>query len=283
VLIVNGYAHAVPGREGSNYRQNPRLRLTDHRDWRERRKDEVVLSIVLHTRLGKQVILKEGAGPNRGWDRDYAARQSGDDRAASAHVAIDADGSYGCYADLAKIATYHASHMNGVSIGIECYQEPDGTVYAETLKGCADVVDVITRVFGIQRQFPYEREICRRFADIVPGNKYTFIAGANRGRDFSGLCGHRNITRNRGVGDPGDPIFGVLKERGYEGYWVDRGEDIAAWAQRQRELGMPEHEIDGVPEQLTRSKIMMARRGGAGLWVERPGDEEHEPDRPAGV
>lgn len=240
------------------------------------------MSIVLHTRLGKQVILKEGAGPNRGWDRDYAARQSGDDRAASAHIAIDADGSYGCYADLARVATYHASHMNGISIGIECYQEPDGTVYAATLEGCADVVDVLTRIFGIQRQFPLERAICKRFADIVPSNKYTYIPHGNRGRDFSGVLGHRNLTRNRGIGDPGDPIFGVLKVRGYEAYSVDDGEDISAWVTRQRELGMSDHDVDGVPEQLTRRKLMMQRHGGPGLWVIRPGDEDFEHEFSAG-
>lgn len=279
MLIVRGFAHPVPGRAGTNFYASPKLRLTSATDWRHRRKDETVVGIVLHTRLGLPVKLKTGAGPNRGWDVDLAARFSKDPRAASAHVGIDADGSYGCFADLDKVATYHAGHVNGISVGIECYQEPDGTVYETTVQACADIIDVLTRVFGIQRQYPVERAICRRFANILPGDPHTYMPGGARGRDWCGVYGHRNVTRNRGAGDPGDEVFAELKQRGYEGFSVDEGEDITAWAKRQRELGIDERDVDGVPDLITRRYIALKRRGGPGLWVERPGDEDVDSDR----
>lgn len=275
MLVSSGFAFDVPGRIGDNFRHNPRLALSPD-DWRPRRTGEVVLGIVLHTRLGLPVIVKPGAGPNRGWDLDLPARFAKDERKASCHVGIDADGSFGCFADLAKVATYHAEHVNGTTVGIEMYQEPDGTVYESTLEACADVVDVVTRIFGVQRQFPAERAISKRFANILPGNAYTYIAGANRGRDFSGVYGHRNVTRNRGPGDPGDDIWGVLAARGYERFHVDEGHDIEVWEQRQRDLGLDVREVDGVPGAMTRRLIAMRRHGGPGIWVERPGDE-HDP------
>jgi hypothetical protein len=273
MLVVNGFGWEVPGRTGDNFRQNPKLSLTQRGDFRPRRPDEVVLGVVFHTRLGLRGEVRPGRGPNRGWDLDLAARFSKDDRAASCHVAVDADGSYACFADLARVATYHAGHVNGITVGIELYQEADGAVYEETLESGADICDVVTRVFGVQRQVPVERAICRRFANILPTDAKTYIAGGNRGRDFSGVYGHRNITRNRGEGDPGDRIFELLVERGYERYAVDAGEDIAVWEQRQRELNMDPREVDGVPGQVTRSMIAMHRKGGPGIWVEREGDE----------
>lgn len=280
-LISKGFAHAVPGRVGTNFRDNPRLKLTARNDWRYRRPDELVTSIMVHTRWGMPVKVKAGAGRNIGWDLDLAARFSKDTRAASSHVAVDGDGSYGCFADLASIATYHGNHLCGITVGIEMFQETDGTVYQETLEATADIIDVVTRLFGIQRQYPTERTICRRFGNIVKGDKYTFVPGANRGRDFSGICGHRNATRNRGAGDPDDQVFEVLRLRGYEPYAVDQGEDIDVWEARQRELGLPEEDVDGVPESHTRALIRFKRGNPAGLWVKRPGDELFDPEHPA--
>lgn len=273
MLVINGFAHDVPGRTGENFRHTPRLALTQRNDWRPRRIDDVVIGVVFHTRLGLPVKVKPGAGPNRGWDLDLAARFSKDERAASCHVGVDADGSFACFADLARVATYHAGHVNGITVGIELYQETDGTVYQETLEAGADVCDVVTRVFGIQRQMPTERTICKRFANILPSDRHTYIPGANRGRDFIGVYGHRNVTRNRGAGDPDDQIFAVLASRGYESFNVDAGEDVAVWELRQRELGIDPDDVDGVPGQVTRALITMKRHGGPGIWVQRPGDE----------
>lgn len=272
-IVANGFAYDVPGRVGDNFRHNSRLALQSKLDWRHRGRHDIVIGIVLHTRLGLPVKVRAGSGPNRGWDLDLAARFSKDTRAASCHIGIDADGSFGCFADLMTVATYHAGHVNGITVGIELFQETDGTVYEETLHAGADVCDVVTRVFGIQRQFPTERAICRRFANIVPSDAKTYVPGANRGRDFSGVYGHRNITRNRGAGDPGDEIFGVLAARGYEAYAVDKGEDVAVWEQRQSDLGLHPDEVDGVPGEVTRNLIRMSRHGGPGVWVHRPGDE----------
>lgn len=274
MLIANGFAHSVPGRDGANFHEDPTLKLTGASDWRPRRNGEHVIGIVLHTRMGLPVKVLPGKGPNRRWERRVAQNWSADDRAASAHISVDADGSYACHADLARIATYHANHVNGYTVGIEMYQDAEGGVHEATMECAADIVDVLTRIFGVQRQFPTETAICRRLANIVSTEPRTYIAGANRGRDFCGIYGHRNVTRNRGPGDPGDPIWGVLKTRGYEPYAIDTGADIDAWSQRQRELGLPAHDVDGVPEQHTRRLIALARGNPTGLWVHRPGDDE---------
>lgn len=276
-LVINGFSHVVPGRKGLSFRDDKRLSLSSRDDWRPRRRDEAILGIVVHTRWGAPVKIADGKAPDRKWDLDVAARWSRDERQASAHVAVDSDGSYACYADIGKIATFHASHVNGVTAGLEMYQDKDGTVYRETLEATADILDVLTRELGVQRQFCTETAICRRFANIVATDKRTYIQGANRGRDFCGVYGHRNVTRNRGAGDPGDEIFAVLRERGYEGFAVDQGEDVAAWADRQRQLGLVEADVDGVPEGKTRALIQHARHGGPGLWVWRPGDEHYDP------
>jgi hypothetical protein len=41
-----------------------------------------------------------------------------------------------------------------------------------------------------------------------------------RGERFSGLVGHRNLTRQRGPGDPGDAVFEALLKGGFSGVLV---------------------------------------------------------------
>jgi hypothetical protein len=277
-LVVNGIGYPVPGRSGESFLTDRRLDLKSKDDWRPRRVRAPVMGVVMHTRWGVEPKVKPGQGPNRGWDIVLAGRFSADARKASCHVAVDADGSFGCLADLARVVTYHAGHVNGVTVGVELYQERDGTMWESTLEAGADICDVITRVFGIQRQFPVERVICRRLANHLSGKSATYVRGANRGRDFFGVYGHRNVTRNKGPGDPGGEIFEVLKARGYESFAIDEGEDLTAWEERQRDLGFREDDIDGIPGELTRARLRMHRRGGPGLWVERPGDDCFDDD-----
>ena len=278
MIVVNGIGHHVPGRVGESWLSDRRLNLKSQDDWRPRRSKAPVMGVVLHTRWGVPPKVKPATGPNRGWDIVLAGRFSADERKASCHVAVDADGSYGCFADLARVVTYHAGHVNGVTVGIELYQERDGTMWESTLEAGADICDVVTRVFGIQRQFPTESDICRRLANHLSQERATFVPGANRGRDFCGVYGHRNVTRNRGPGDPGGEIFEVLKARGYEPFAIDKGEDLSAWEERQRALGFREDDIDGIPGELTRARLRMQRRGGPGIWVERPGDDAFDDD-----
>jgi len=282
VLIINGKSYGVAGLAGTNFIEDPAAGLKIRRDCRLREPGTWVRGIVLHTRMGLPVNVREGRGPNIGWDQLLARRFEADDRDASCHIAIDADGSYACLADLQRVVTYHAEQVNDVSIGIEMYQAQDGGVWASTIAACVAVVDVITRVLSIQRQYPMELGLCRRFArpsvGVDPKQALAYMSGGARGRDFSGVYGHRNVTRNRGPGDPGDPVFVALHHAGYEAYLVDSGADLDVWSTRQRALGIPDDDCDGIVGRKT-VELMRVAGHACGLWVERPGDEEHEASR----
>lgn len=273
-LIIGGQAVEVPGLDGENFFENPKLKLAST-DFRNRRV-WWVRSICVHTRMGIFAPDKiVNGGKNRGWDGVVAGRWSKDERYASAHIAIDGDGSVGCLSDLRLHTTYHAGQVNDVSIGIEMYQEADGTIYTDTLASCLRLVDFLTLRFGIQRQIPAERKICRRFARGTKGSgsaQRAYLSGGLSGVNFSGVFGHRNVTRNRGPGDPGDEIMAWLSNAGYERYIVDLDEDLNVWAGRQRQLGIHEEEVDGIPGSQT-LELLRKKHSPTGLWVPRPGDE----------
>ncbi len=277
MLVIGGHRLEVAGRVGTSFLELPSIGLLNRADWRPRPANTWVRGIVLHTRMGRPVLVRNGQGPNLGWDEVVGGRFSADQREASCHIAIDADGSYACLADLQNVVAYHAEQVNEITVGIEMYQAADGGVWESTLRAAVDIVDVITRAMGIQRQFPLEKSICRRFARPSVGttktSKLAYVQGGARGRDFCGVYGHRNVTRNRGLGDPGDEVFDLLRQAGYEGFLVDHGDDLDVWSERQKQLGMAEDDCDGIVNTITRNQIVHSRRNQYGLWVTRPGDE----------
>lgn len=239
------------------------------------RRTNWVRGICLHTRMGVWPIQIQEQGKNRHWDEYVAKRWEDSGRMAGAHVAIDADGSFVCLADLQTAATYHAGQVNEYSIGIEMYQEPDGLMYKPTLMAAVALVDEITRRFGIQRQVCSERQVSLRFASPVRGrtksSNLAFHPGGREGRDFVGIYGHRNCTRNRGLGDPGDLIFQFLKLAGYEEFDADADEDRHVWQSRQAQLGLPEDCLDGIAGPMT-CEALLDQGKPYGLWVPRPTD-----------
>lgn len=284
MLVIGGRRLEVAGRKGTSFLELPSIGLGNRpghahgRDWRPRPAGTWIRGIVLHTRMGRPVIVRHGEGPNLGWDLVLGERFAADDREASCHIAVDADGSYACLADLCDVVAYHAEHVNEITVGIEMYQAADGGVWESTLRAAVDIVDVITRELGIQRQYPLERTICRRFASpgvgVSRSQKLAHVPGGARGRDFCGVYGHRNVTRNRGMGDPGEEVFELLKEAGYEGYLVDQGDDLDVWADRQKQLGMSEEECDGIAGTITRGLVAVSGRNPCGVWIKRPCDEQ---------
>ena len=273
MLVVNGDKIEVPGLEGACYLDRPELGFTDKSDYGYRR-TSWVRSICIHTRMGIWPQSIAESTKDRHWDELGVRRASDDERTASWHVSIDSDGSYVCHLDLAQHKAYHAGQTNEVSIGIEMYQRSDGTVTQETLDSCVKIVDVLTREFGIQRQFVRETVICRRLARGTEGTrrsqKLAYMPDGLEGKNFVGVFGHRNATKNRGRGDPGDKIFEMLEQAGYEGFYVDQDEDISAWAMRQKRMGLTE---DGVPGPATHRKIEDDNQA-HGIWIPRPGDDE---------
>lgn len=259
-IIISGKALEVPGLTIQNYKDVPKFKLKTN-DGRPR-PDTWVRAIVLHTTRGipggkvrtPQTILA-GQGPNHRRDEKVSLMWSLDNRKAGAHLICDSDSSWVCTCDLARTAAYHAGTNNKVTIGIEIYQEPTGSLYYDQLRSVVTMVDFLTRAFGIQRQvhLPYLGRPVHR-----PSN----------GHDMVGVYGHRDISSRRGLGDPGEAIYDLLVDAGYERLNYDKNEDLSAWSGRQKNLGLLPDGIAG-----PRTVQALAARGyHHGLWVSRPGD-----------
>jgi hypothetical protein len=90
-----------------------------------------------------------------------------------------------------------------------------------------------------------------------------------------GVLGHRDTTKTRGFGDPGDKVINLLGLAGYEPMDFDQRKDMEEWRRRQTKLGLPK--VDGVPGPMT-CDALEARGRAHGLWVRRPGDGTGEED-----
>lgn len=254
-VVVDGAREDVPGVLSRSYLDDASLRLS-HEDYGPRPKLRI-RSIVLHTTQGvwPQVVWP-GAGKAGGAAANLHA-WAYDRRCAGSHLLIDGDGAVFCAADLSAEQTWHATSINPYSIGLEIVQRSDGSLYRAQLDAVVALVDWLTRRLRIQRQVP----------DVYRGPVPRLVEG---GRDFVGVCGHRDQSSNRGRGDPGDCVFDALIAAGYEPLNLIAGDDRAVWRERQRKLGFREPDVDGVP--LDRTCDALATSRPHGLWVERPGD-----------
>jgi hypothetical protein len=260
-LIIGGRVVPVPGRRVISWKDDPLVRLRIPEDGRARR-GGWIRHAILHTTRGipggkdrrPQVVLP-GAGASS-WSRVNLARMwADDDRNSGAHAVVDFDATIYQLADLETETTFHATTSNDASVGIEIKQGGAAELYTEQLEATADLVDVITRELGIQRQIPsvYRGRPIRRLNE-----------GGDRGVDVVGVFGHRDQTPRRGAGDPGDAILDVLASRRYERFDFDAGEDLGAWRERQKMLGL--RVADGVPGPGT-TAALAARGFAGGLWT----------------
>lgn len=256
-LVVHGKVVQIPGLNINNYKDHPGLLLKMGEDMRLRN-TRWVRGIVLHTTKGEwPQKVSEGLGPNTNVEDRIARLWSTDHRQAGAHLSVDWDGSIGCHCDLRLHAAYHAGAVNEYTIGIEMYQgpKPENALYEKQLDVTVKLVNELTRLFGIQRQVPN-----LRLTGVVP----RLAAG---GKDFCGVYGHRNVTTDRGRGDPGDHIFTRLLEAGYEQWDIVSGEDLAIWRQRQAELlEVAPESCDGIPGPQTVDALRFVNYTD-GLWV----------------
>lgn len=272
-LIIGGKEVEVPGLKVRNYKDDPKLALRVNQpgggnDGESPRKHPVSL-IVLHTTKGipggsnkTPQRLQSGLGPDTQAEDRTARYWSTDPLASGAHVVIDSDGSVACLADLKTVCAYHAGNrdVNHRSIGIEIFQESDADLYAGQLEIVVRVVDVITAEFGIQRQIPH-KYLNKPAPRLDEG-----------GKDCVGVVGHRDVSNNRGFGDPGDFIFNFLESAKYERVNYHMGSDLELWKTRQKELvektGL-DLVIDGVPGTATRAALTQLGYG-HGLWALSP-------------
>jgi hypothetical protein len=244
-----------------NWHDTPVLRLKIPEDGR-RRYTKWVRGIVIHTTKGLHPQkIRSGFGRFTNAGEKVSSWWQRSDRQSGAHLIIDWNGQISCIADLQKEVAYHAGPVNEVTIGIELYQGKGGELYEGQLNTCVRLVDALTRILGIQRQYHTGSTISERMA----------VGGKN----VVGVYGHRNVTTNRGLGDPGNAIFSKLQAAGYEGFDFEENEDKTIWKKRQSKLindsGVLTHS-DGIAGPHT---IKMLKDVGYphGLWVSRPGDD----------
>jgi hypothetical protein len=270
---MRGRAVRVAGLDCRSWHDDPRLRVRIPQDGARRSPLAWVRQIILHTTLGipggknqTPQSVRFGVGRPSDVAANVAQWWSTSEASAGAHIIVEFDGRVACLADLADEITYHAGTCNGTSIGIEIAQANDGSLYAGQLECVVRLVDFLTLTFGIQRQIhaPYKGPIAR----LVRG-----------GADCVGVFGHRDQTASRGLGDPGDAVFGYLLEAGYEAFDFGRGEDVAVWRERQANMPAPSDApdqlrwaVDGIPGPRTVARIRGMEGRACGLWVPRPGD-----------
>jgi hypothetical protein len=266
-LVVDGALVEVPGRRVVNFLDDPRVRLELPEDGRRRRPKTWIRQIFIHTTRGipggedlRPQQIRAGVGPATWPILNIAEMWRADDRYAGAHLVVDHDTTVYCMADIVREVTYHATTANLMSVGIELKQGGHAELYAEQLEAACDVIDVLTRELGIQRQIPHRYEgkpICRLDEE-----------GRCKGHDTVGVFGHRDNTRDRGAGDPGDEIFDRLAVRRYARHDFCRRRDQIFWAEIQRMLGVV---ADGVPGPKT-VEALKARGYGGGLWACPPAE-----------
>lgn len=229
-LLIAGHIVDVPGVAIANPYDTPWCKL-DGRDYRARR-TPWVRQVIIHTTKGKwpqAVRLGMGRG---GADQIVAEFWRGDPNHSAAHIVIDRDGSVACLADLATVCTYHATMSNDWSVGIELYQELDGSIYEAVFDACARIVPVICEALSIPFQVASRQYDGKPIARMING-----------GPDCIGVFGHRDNawdpikqTSTRGRGDPGDLIYTRMIAAGAEPFDYSLKQDLFTWQRRQRAL-----------------------------------------------
>ena len=268
-LILNGQAVLMPGFDIANYLDNPALKLASE-DVRFRRSHERgnIHVIVMHstggipggTDLRPQTILP-GFGPStNAGERIVGSWTNDPSRPGGAHIIVDFDGRIYCCADLITQAAYHAQAANGPSVGIEVVQgQGRAELYESQIAVAANFAVALCAIMPtpIQRQIPksYTGHPIPRF---VASQQTVVPLG-----DVVGIVGHRDLTSNRGEGDPGNAIMEALAAVGCEVFDFASNEDIITWKHRQAVLGLVE--VDGIPGPQTVTALKKAGHAD-GIW-----------------
>jgi hypothetical protein len=254
-LVINGEEILIPGLEVINFLDDPRLKLK-REDYRPRA-TRWIRSLYWHTTKGKwPVQLKPGAGPDTKVEVRIGRLWSTDGRNAGAHLSIDHDLTIGCHADLLLDAAFAVGCANEVSISGELYQGPNNEVYEDQLKVAVELTDFVTAYFSIQRQIPAPD--CRGLIKRCTSGRGS--------KSIVGVFGHRNQTKNRGPGDPGDQIFEYLEDVGYQVFDFNANEDIDHWKKLQQDLlDYDPEDADGIPGTQTADGLRFIGYAN-GLW-----------------
>lgn len=257
-LLIAGRLVGVPGVDIIGPGELPWAYL-DPSDCKPR-KTSWVRQIILHTTKGEwpQVVMP-GKGPaNR--DERVARFWQGSLRQSAAHIVVDSDGTAVCLADVVKVQAHHATVVNRWSVGIETYQEQGGVIFDAAIESTVRIVRVLCRELGIQYQAPdrYRGPLSQLKVDGGPNT--------------IGIFGHRDVTHDRGRGDPGDAIMEAVAADGAELLDFVAGQDRTLWRARQRVLNQAGHGLmeDGIPGPST---VVALKREGYPGGVMRFGAE----------
>jgi hypothetical protein len=211
-LVIGGKRVPVPGiTDGATWLDDPARapRVTDGKP----RDASKVRGIVLHTSRGVRGSVREGARPSSRAET-LALYQARTEREVSWHLTVDTDGTVLQQADAALWTAWHASHANGWTVGIECVQQPDsGDLYRVQVVALVAVVEALCGALAIPRRVPVDAHL-RPLAG--PVRAWQSAGEGGRGEKWPGVLGHRNLTKNRGAGDPGDGVFEALLAAGFE-------------------------------------------------------------------
>ena len=243
-LILNGVRVPVLNIDVVSFLDDPRLRLAPG-DMRQRNPKEKswVHLVVMHTTGGipggkdlRPQVIKPGLGQSTGGGERIVASWTHDtDRPGGAHLVVDQDGRAYCCADLVTEAAYHAERANGCSVGIEVVQghaEPD--LYQGQLDAAAALALAVCRLMPV----PIQWQIPTAYKGPVPRFTLSLVAAGEPLADVVGIVGHRDLTANRGSGDPGDAMMDALAKAGCERFSFTGTEDLYTWKQRQKNLGV---------------------------------------------
>lgn len=205
-LILDGVLLTLPGVETRCYADDPAIpQATDG----SRRRKADVAGVVIHTVTAHpyQPPVLPGSRPSEHAER-LARYQANTARKVSWHYTVDTDGTVVQSADVASWTCWHATAVNGWTVGIEMVQEADGTLYRPQLAAVVALCDVLCAHLHIDRRVPARNGV--PIVGVVP--RLTGHDGP-----WSGVFGHRHQTHNRGPGDPGDYPFLALLAAGYLG------------------------------------------------------------------
>lgn len=198
-MIVRDRTISVPDLRVVTWRSgDPRVQHCRH--YRPRKRP--VQAIVLHTSRGVEAPVVEVLQSDHGWR--LAHYQATTTREVSWHLTVCHDGTVIQQADLERTITWHAGHANAWSVGIELAQDPrNPAITRAQIHATVAICSAVTEVLRIPRA------VC-----LNPGVIEQWARGG--GYAPQGVVGHRNLTRSRGRGDPGDHVMMALRDAGYD-------------------------------------------------------------------
>lgn len=232
-FLYHGGLYSVPGVTVVSPGEDPSCRM-EAGDYAPRSSPRAwIRQITIHTTKGTwPQLIRPGSGPS-GRAKSVADYWYSSSSHGGAPFVIGSDGIVWCLVDIGKYQTYHATTVNPWSVGIEMYQEADGSIYEATLDSCVKLVLKLCDILGI----PFQ------------GSGRTYVENGilqrmlHGGVDVVGVYGHRDNawdfehgTSSRGKGDPGNEIFSRLNAASKLNFDIDMREDLAFWSRVQNAI-----------------------------------------------